>query len=181
MAAPVTGNVQIPQSTIDGWTSTITSVSATISTEATNLGTYIQQLIAAANAGTPLPAATVTNIETSLSNLQTAAGALPVPPAPSAPVPTVTAVADTTSGGAGADAGGDSVTVTGTGFFGGGTAAAVSAVNFGTVPATSVTVESDTSLTAVSPAGTSGSTVDVTVVTPAGTSAVNSGDQFTYA
>ena len=52
-----------------------------------------------------------------------------------------------------------SVTITGTGFTG------ATAVDFGTTAATSVTVVSDTSITADSPAGTG--TVDVTVTTPA--------------
>jgi hypothetical protein len=175
-----TGNVQLPQSDIDTWTQQITAVSASISADATSLKTYIAQLIAGQS--TPLPAAVETAINTAVNNLQSAATSLPAPPAaPSVPVPTVTAVSDTTSGGAGTDAGGDTVDVTGTGFFAGGSAAAVSAVNFGSTPATSFTVNSDTDLTAVSPAGTSGATVDVTVVTSAGTSAVTTADQFAYA
>ena len=72
----------------------------------------------------------------------------------------------------GSQAGGTSVTITGTGFTG------VSAVHFGTTAATNVTVVSDTSITADSPAGTG--TVDVTVVTPAGTSPTSPADQFTF-
>ena len=69
--------------------------------------------------------------------------------------------------------GGTSVTITGTGFTG------ATVVNFGSNnPATSVTVNSDTSISAVSPAGTD--TVDVTVTTPIGTSATSADDQFTY-
>jgi uncharacterized membrane protein len=41
-----------------------------------------------------------------------------------------------------------------------------------------MTVDSDTQITAISPAGTG--TVDITVTTPAGTSAVSQDDQFTY-
>jgi hypothetical protein len=70
-------------------------------------------------------------------------------------------------------AGGNSVVITGTGFTG------ASAVNFGTRPATSFTVNSGTSITALAPAGTSGS-VDVTVTGPAGTSATTSGDLYKY-
>ncbi len=70
-------------------------------------------------------------------------------------------------------AGGTSVTITGTGFTG------ATAVNFGATPATSYTVDSDTSITAVSPAGSSG-TVDVTVTTAGGTSASSASDQFTF-
>ncbi len=82
--------------------------------------------------------------------------------------PTVTGVSPSS----GPAAGGTLVTVTGTGFTG------ATAVDFGTKPATGVTVVNDTTITADSPAG-SGS-VDVTVVTPAGTSATTSADQFTY-
>ena len=64
------------------------------------------------------------------------------------------------------------MTITGTGFTG------ATAVDFGTTPATNLTVVSDTSITADSPAGTG--VVDVTVTTPAGTSAVTPADQFTY-
>ena len=62
----------------------------------------------------------------------------------------------------GPNAGGTSVTMTGTGFTG------ATAVNFGTTPATEFTVNSDTSITAITPAGTG--LVDVTVIAPAGTS-----------
>jgi len=72
----------------------------------------------------------------------------------------------------GAAAGGTSVTITGTNFTG------ATAVNFGTTPATSFTVNSNTSITAVAPAGMG--TVDITVVTPKGTSATVAADQFTY-
>jgi hypothetical protein len=65
---------------------------------------------------------------------------------------------------------GTSVTITGTGFLG------ASAVNFGSAPAASFTVISDTQITAVSPVQ-SASTVDVTVTTAA-TSATSAADQF---
>ena len=62
-------------------------------------------------------------------------------------------------------AGGTLVTITGTGFTG------ATAVDFGTTPATNLTVVSDTTITVDSPAGTG--TVDVTVTTPGGTSATS--------
>ncbi|MGP0103656.1 MAG: IPT/TIG domain-containing protein, partial [Solirubrobacteraceae bacterium] len=65
------------------------------------------------------------------------------------------------------------VTITGTNF------AAPATVEFGATPATEVNVDSSTSITAVSPAGTAG-TIDVTVATSAGTSAVNKKDHFKY-
>jgi len=55
----------------------------------------------------------------------------------------------------------------------------VSNVLFGTTPATSFTVKSGLSITAVAPPGTSGS-VAVTVVSSAGTSAVTSATHYTY-
>ena len=86
-----------------------------------------------------------------------------------APIPTVTGVAPAT----GPEAGGTSVTLTGTDFTN------ATAVTFGTIgPATSFTVDSATSITAVSPAGNHA--VDITVTTPAGTSEVNQTDLFTY-
>ena len=72
----------------------------------------------------------------------------------------------------GPEAGGTSVTVTGTGFISGST------VKFGETAATSVTVNSPTSITAYSPAG-SGS-VSVTVTNSGGTSASTPQDQFAY-
>jgi len=56
-------------------------------------------------------------------------------------------------------------------------------VYFGTTLAVSPTINSDTSITAVAPADTSGTspdTVDVTVVSPGGTSFTSSSDQFTF-
>jgi hypothetical protein len=67
-------------------------------------------------------------------------------------------VAATVAPGSGPDGGGTPVTLTGSGFLG------VAGVTFGGVPATGLTVVSDTQLTAVTPAGTAGSTVDVAVL-----------------
>ncbi len=67
------------------------------------------------------------------------------------------------------------VTIEGTGFTG------AMAVMFGTVSATSFTVNSDTQITAVSPGNVANATVDITVTTPAGTSAINTADLYTYA
>ena len=55
-----------------------------------------------------------------------------------------------------------------------------SVVYFGVVAALSVTVNSDTLITAVSPAGTAGSTVPVSVTNYIGTSSETSADDFTY-
>lgn len=74
----------------------------------------------------------------------------------------------------GLPAGGTSVTISGGCFTG------ATAVKFGSTPATSFVVNSDGSITAVSPAGAIGA-VDVTVTTPQGTSAAQAGAVFTYA
>jgi hypothetical protein len=82
------------------------------------------------------------------------------------PAPTVTAVSPNEG------PAGTTVTITGTNLTG------ATAVRFGASSASSYTVESATSITAVAPAGTG--TVDVTVTTPGGTSAMSSADQFGY-
>ena len=64
------------------------------------------------------------------------------------------------------------MTITGTDFSG------ATAVTFGSTAAASFTVNSATSITAVSPAGTG--TVNITVTSPDGTSPVVVADQFTY-
>ena len=71
-------------------------------------------------------------------------------------------------------AGGTAVVITGTNFTAGAT------VKFGTASATNVTVYNATQITAVSPAGTAGTTVQVSVTTGAGTSANTAADNFTY-
>jgi hypothetical protein len=68
--------------------------------------------------------------------------------------------------------GGDSVTITGAGFTG------ASSVHFG-VAGAAMTVNSDTQITATSPASGVG-IVHVTVTTPAGTSPASAADEFTY-
>ena len=85
------------------------------------------------------------------------------------PPPRVTSIAVTL----GPATGGTSVTITGTGFTG------ATAVTFGDTPAPSFVVNSDTSITAVSPAEGVG-TVDVTVTTDGGTSAATASDEFTF-
>ena len=83
--------------------------------------------------------------------------------------PAVTSV----SPGTGTASGGASVTILGSGFTG------ITGVTFGGTAATSFTINSPTSITAVAPSHTSGS-VDILVSTSSGSSAVNSGDQFIY-
>jgi hypothetical protein len=89
-------------------------------------------------------------------------------------VPPAVTVVNPTSG---STAGGNTVTITGTNLGSTG----VTAVNFGTVAGTNVTVAPDgNSLTVTAPAEAAGA-VDVTVTTPlGGTSATSSADQYTY-
>ena len=70
-------------------------------------------------------------------------------------------------------AGGTSVAIGGTGFIG------VTAVKFGASEASSYTVTSPTSITAISPASASGR-VDVSVTTPNGTTTTSTSDFFTF-
>ena len=70
--------------------------------------------------------------------------------------------------------GGETVNISGSGFTG------ATAVYFGTVPATNVTVSYDDYLSATAPAATNAGPVDVTVVGPGGTSAVNWHDVWFY-
>jgi len=83
--------------------------------------------------------------------------------------PAVTAVNPTS----GPTAGGTTVILTGTGFTG------TTDVYFGATAATTFFDNSDTQITATSPAGGAG-TVDITVTTVGGTSATSVADQFTY-
>ena len=85
------------------------------------------------------------------------------------PVPAVSKVTPNT----GTTPGGATVTITGTSFTN------VLSVKFALGDATSFTVTSPTSITAVTPAHVEG-TVDVTVTTTIGTSSAAAGDQFTY-
>lgn len=86
------------------------------------------------------------------------------------PAPTISGITPTS----GFASGGTTVTITGTNLTG------ATAVMFGASAATSKTVNTATQITAASPAGVVGQTVDITVTTPGGTSATSSADQFTY-
>jgi len=87
-----------------------------------------------------------------------------------APVPSVASVSANT----GPLGGGSVVTIAGSGL------ASASGVTFGGVPATSFSVNSASSITAVVPASTKIGAVDVVVSTIAGPSATTSSDHFTY-
>jgi hypothetical protein len=86
------------------------------------------------------------------------------------PTPPITSIDPAT----GSIAGGTAVTIAGTDF------AAASAVKFGSMPATSFTVNSETEITAVAPPSTKPGAVDVTVTTLAGTSTITRFDRFAY-
>ena len=84
------------------------------------------------------------------------------------PAPTVTGISPTS----GPDSGGTTVTITGTDLSG------TTDVEFGSTPATDVSGDGPTQLTATAPPGTG--TVDITVTTPSGTSTTTNADQYTY-
>lgn len=86
--------------------------------------------------------------------------------------PIATSLSQTT----GSTSGGTAVTITGKNFSG---AAGQLQVRFGTTPASSVNIVSDTTLIVTSPAHSAG-TVDVVVQTPYGTSATSAAARFTY-
>lgn len=86
-----------------------------------------------------------------------------------AAAPVVTSI----SPNSGPTSGGTPVTIAGSGFL------QATGVKFGSTSAVGVTVFNDSTITATSPAGSSG-VVDVTVTTPGGTSATSGADQFTY-
>jgi hypothetical protein len=86
------------------------------------------------------------------------------------PAPTITLISPPS----GPTAGGTQVKVAGTDLTG------ATAVRFGTQAAPSFNVESDSRITAVSPAGASSGPVDVSVTTDVGTSAANPDDRFEY-
>jgi IPT/TIG domain-containing protein/PASTA domain-containing protein len=73
----------------------------------------------------------------------------------------------------GSTGGGTKLTITGHDFSG------ATAVDFGSTPAKSFTVNSDTSITAIAPAGAAGP-ADVTVTTPGGQSPTSASGRFTY-
>lgn len=85
-------------------------------------------------------------------------------------LPTVTGISPTE----GPAAGNTTVTVTGANFTG------ATGVFFGSVAASSFTVDSDTQITAVSPAASLSGATDITITTPRGTSPTGSTDQFNY-
>jgi RHS repeat-associated protein len=134
----------------------------TSSTSGANSVSYSYDAIGDRTSAT-LPSGTATHYSYNMLGELTSAAQI-------SPVPAVTGISAT----AGPVKGGTTITITGTGFTG------ATAVSFGTVPAASYTVVSDTQILATSPAQSAG-TVDVTVTTPGGPSAASPADQFSYA
>jgi len=90
------------------------------------------------------------------------------------PAPSITSISPTQ----GPEAGGTSVTVTGAHFSP--VSGSTTAVKFGTTNATSVSNVTDTSLSAVAPAGTGTKNVTVTVTPPSASAQTSNGVPFTY-
>ncbi|MEI9982556.1 MAG: IPT/TIG domain-containing protein [Aliidongia sp.] len=86
------------------------------------------------------------------------------------PVPSLTGLGPSS----GPAIGGTLVVITGTGLTG------AASVAFGALPAASFHVDSDTQVTAISPASSTAGGVDVTVATTGGTSATGAADRFTF-
>ena len=89
------------------------------------------------------------------------------------PVSTVATV-DRLSPARGMPTGGEYVTIHGTGFTG------ATAVMFGTIPASSFEVGSDSDIVSYTPAVDTPQVVDVTVTTPGGTTATSPSSKYTY-
>jgi hypothetical protein len=118
--------------------------------------------VAIGAAGDIAPGSEALFISTSQARLPVSATVQPVP-----------AISSLTPAG-GDPAGGTKVTISGADFTG------ASAVSFGATPAAAFTVNSETQVTAFTPAAAAG-TVDVRVTTPAGQSLVGAADRFTFA
>ncbi|MFT4252288.1 MAG: IPT/TIG domain-containing protein, partial [Caulobacter sp.] len=121
--------------------------------------------------GTPTAATTATVTVTATDSSNTAYTGSAQATLTISALPTVTSISPTS----GPTAGGTTVVITGSGFS---TANATGAVLFGAATAT-YTINSNTQITATSPAQTAG-TYNVTVTNPNGTSAASTSDQFTY-
>jgi YVTN family beta-propeller protein len=111
---------------------------------------------------------TATNTVT--ATIPVGSGPVALAQSPTAPPP----FADLVSPNSGALSGGTTVTITGWGFTG------ATAVSFGGIPATSFTVNSDTTITATAPPAAGIGTVAITVTTPAGTSQPERFTNYTY-
>lgn len=117
---------------------------------------------------TAVAPAGVGSVDIFVTNLIGVASSNPAPIFTYIPGPAVTRLVRN----GGSAAGGDTVIITGSAFTG------ATAVLFGATPATGVTINSDTQITAVAPAGTGN--VNVTVTTPGGVSGTGPGNVFYY-
>ncbi|MDA8294314.1 MAG: IPT/TIG domain-containing protein [Actinomycetota bacterium] len=144
----------------------------------TTLTTQLAEFDSTANLGSALGNVTIHAWPSGQTTIAGLSQSSPISAVPYSPVtlattqivagPAVFSVAPSTGG----LSGGTSVTITGSGFTG------ATAVDFGSTPATSFTVDSDTQITAVSPPGAG--VADITVTTAKGTSASWSGDRFAW-
>ncbi|MEU7093026.1 IPT/TIG domain-containing protein [Kitasatospora aureofaciens] len=163
----VTGLAPAHGPTTGGTTVTLTGSHLTGTTAVTFDGTPASNVTVVndttVTATAPAHAAGAVDVTLTAKGRTTAAGryTYDVPP------PVVTALAPDH----GPLAGGTTVTITGHGLTG------TTAVSFGTTPATRFTVDSDTQITATTPAGSAAGKVGVTLTAPAGTSSTG---QYTY-
>jgi hypothetical protein len=144
----------------DQFTAPLASIAASLTDIVAQLATIAKNL-ANAPGGTPADVAAAQSAASQLTAIDVQLQALAKSTGGGTQGPPVPTLLNPATGPA---AGGTPVMVTGTGLTG------ATAVLFGTVPATGLTLGNDTELSCTSPAGAAGS-VEVTVVTPVGTSA----------
>ena len=155
--------------------SSIDQITSEVQTITTNLTAAVTALTAEiATLKTNAPALDLTNLDAALSALQSAANAVgglaPTPPAPAPSLPVVDGLSPSSV----SLTAGATVSITGTGFTG------ATSVEFGGVAATSFTVDSDTSISAVTPGWAAAGSGDTIVTTPAGSSVASSADVLTW-
>ncbi len=141
----------------------LTDLQSAVTDIGTAIAAEIVALQAAINAqgvnNSPAIEAAVTNMRSMIGALKTSAGGTPPVLAP--------VTVDSISPSSGPVAGGTTVTITGTGLTG------ASAVTFSGIPASSFVVNSDTTISAISPPGAVGASLPVLVTAPGGVSSVN--------
>ncbi|MGC8463798.1 MAG: IPT/TIG domain-containing protein, partial [Acidimicrobiales bacterium] len=175
--------VQTPCSTDIPSGATLSMPSVTVTMQATGavgttLTTQLAEFDSTANVGSTLGNVTIHAWPSGQTTIAGLSQSSPISSVPYSPVtlattqivagPAVFSVAPST----GALSGGTSVTISGSGFTG------ATAVDFGSTPATSFTVDSDTQIIAVSPPGAG--VADITVTTAKGSSAIWSDDRFAW-
>ena len=153
------GSVPVPPANVTFNGSTTLTVTAPAGPAGSAVDVQVSVPVTPSGSTTPVPAYSQINSSDKYSFL----GAPPV---------------NSVSPNTGPTAGGQTVTINGSGFFCGGSSSCVSSVTIGGTAATSVTVTSDTTLTATTPAGSAGS-ASVIVTTPNGSTPANS-NLYTY-